>query len=45
MRLHYVFVGPYAEWFSRAFRKELPKLARLFGEPPAMNWGLVYMRT
>jgi hypothetical protein len=31
------------EWFSRTFRKELAKLARLFGQPPRMDWGLVYM--
>ncbi len=31
------------EWFSRAFRKELAKLARLFGKPPRLDWGLVYM--
>jgi hypothetical protein len=31
------------EWFVRAYRRELDKLARLFGRPPAMGWGLVYM--
>jgi hypothetical protein len=30
-------------WFSRAFSKELSKLAQLFGRPPKMSWGLVYM--
>ena len=33
------------EWFARAFANELTKLTTLFGKPPAMHWGLVYMRS
>jgi hypothetical protein len=37
--------GREVEWFSRAFAKELARLTELFGEPPALHWGLVYMRS
>jgi hypothetical protein len=33
------------EWFSRVFAPELARLTELFGDPPALRWGLVYMRS
>jgi hypothetical protein len=31
------------EWFTQAFRKELGRLTQLFGQPPTLGWGLIYM--
>jgi hypothetical protein len=32
-------------WFRQAFAGELGKLTELFGEPPTLHWGLVYMQS
>lgn len=29
------------DWFSRAFKKELEAMAKYYGKPPTIQWGLV----